>query len=55
MANLDGRRFQDIYVVDLATGERTLAVKKSRWTYGAVADRHPLPATTKTATTTPTT
>jgi dipeptidyl aminopeptidase/acylaminoacyl peptidase len=34
MANLDGRRFQDIYVVDLATGKRTLAVRKSRWTYG---------------------
>jgi dipeptidyl aminopeptidase/acylaminoacyl peptidase len=34
MASLDGRRFQDIYVVDLATGKRTLAVRKSRWTYG---------------------
>jgi dipeptidyl aminopeptidase/acylaminoacyl peptidase len=34
MASLDGRRFQDIYVVDMATGKRTLAVKKSRWTYG---------------------
>lgn len=34
MANLDGRRFQDIYVVDLATGQRTLSVTKSRWTYG---------------------
>ena len=33
MANLDGKRFQDIYVVDLATGKRTLAVRKSRWTY----------------------
>ena len=34
MANLDGKRFQDIYVIDLATGRRTLAVRKSRWTYG---------------------
>jgi dienelactone hydrolase len=38
MANLDGRRFQDIYVVDLATGTRTLAVKRSRWTYGPSPD-----------------
>jgi dienelactone hydrolase len=35
MANLDGRRFQDIYAVDLATGQRTLALTRSRWTYGA--------------------
>ncbi len=34
MANLDGKRFQDIYLVDLATGKRTLALRKSRWTYG---------------------
>ena len=34
MASLDGRRFQDIYVVDMATGKRSLAVRKSRWTYG---------------------
>jgi hypothetical protein len=33
MANLDGRRFQDLYVVDMATGGRTLAVAKSRWSY----------------------
>jgi dipeptidyl aminopeptidase/acylaminoacyl peptidase len=35
MANLDGRRFQDIYVVDMTTGARSLALRKSRWTYGA--------------------
>jgi dipeptidyl aminopeptidase/acylaminoacyl peptidase len=34
MGNLDGRRFQDVYVVDMVTGRRTLAIKKSRWTYG---------------------
>jgi len=34
MGNLDGRRYQDIYVVDLTTGKRNLAVKKSRWYTG---------------------
>ena len=29
-SNLDGRRFQDIYVIDLKTGTRTLALKKNR-------------------------
>ena len=38
MANLDGRRFQDIYVVDLATGKRTLAVKSARWYNGPSPD-----------------
>lgn len=31
--NLDGRRFEDLYVVDLRTGARRLAVKRARWTY----------------------
>jgi dipeptidyl aminopeptidase/acylaminoacyl peptidase len=31
MSNLDGRRFQDVYVVDLTTGARRLALKKNRW------------------------
>jgi hypothetical protein len=35
MANLDGRRFRDLYVIDMATGARTLAVSKSPWSYGA--------------------
>ena len=30
--NLDGRRFVDVYAIDLQTGERKLAAKKSRWT-----------------------
>jgi dipeptidyl aminopeptidase/acylaminoacyl peptidase len=36
--NLDGRRYDDIYVVDLKTGARKLAVKKTRWSYGASPD-----------------
>ena len=31
MGNLDGRRFRDIYTVDMATGERKLAMKRARW------------------------
>ena len=38
VGNLDGRRYEDIYVVDLKTGARKLAVKKSRWNYGASPD-----------------
>jgi len=30
-SNLDGRRFQDIYVIDLKTGARALALKKNRY------------------------
>jgi dipeptidyl aminopeptidase/acylaminoacyl peptidase len=30
MSNLEGKRYQDVYVVDLKTGTRKLAVKKSR-------------------------
>jgi len=30
MGNLDGRRYQDVYVIDLRTGERKLAVRKLR-------------------------
>ncbi len=30
-ANLDGRRYQDVYVVSLRTGDRKLALKKARW------------------------
>lgn len=31
MSNLDGRRYQDIYVIDTKTGTRKLALKKNRW------------------------
>jgi len=30
MSNLDGRRYQDVYVIDMQTGERRLALKKAR-------------------------
>jgi dipeptidyl aminopeptidase/acylaminoacyl peptidase len=36
--NLDGRRFQDIYVIDLATGTRRLALKRARWYNGPSPD-----------------
>jgi dipeptidyl aminopeptidase/acylaminoacyl peptidase len=32
-ASLDGRRYQDVYVIDLATGARRLALKKNRWSF----------------------
>ncbi len=32
--SLEGRRYRDIYVVDLKTGARKLAVEKNRWYYG---------------------
>jgi dipeptidyl aminopeptidase/acylaminoacyl peptidase len=38
---LDGRRYHDLYVVDLKTGERRLAVKKNRWYMGTCPEgRH---------------
>jgi dipeptidyl aminopeptidase/acylaminoacyl peptidase len=37
-ANLDGRRYQDIYVVDPATGDRRLALRKARYFEGASPD-----------------
>ena len=36
--NLDGRRYQDLYVVDLKTGTRRLAVKKNRWSFAPSPD-----------------
>lgn len=38
LGNLDGRRFQDIYVIDVRTGERRLAVKRARWYNGPSPD-----------------
>jgi dipeptidyl aminopeptidase/acylaminoacyl peptidase len=38
MGNLDGRRYQDVYVVDLKTGARKLALKKARNAFGASPD-----------------
>lgn len=36
--NLEGRRYQDIYVVDLKTGARKLALKKYRWFFTTSPD-----------------
>ena len=33
--NLDGRRYRDIYAIDLKTGSRTLAAERLRWLNGA--------------------
>lgn len=38
LSNLDGRRYQDIYVIDLQTGTRKLAVKQNRWYGGPSPD-----------------
>ena len=38
MGNLDGRRFQDIYAIDLETGQRKLAAKRVRWYTGPSPD-----------------
>jgi dienelactone hydrolase len=38
MGNLNGRRYQDIYVFDLETGERRQALKKCRWYFGPSPD-----------------
>ncbi|MBL8239302.1 MAG: S9 family peptidase [Bryobacterales bacterium] len=36
--SLNGQRFQDVYVVDLATGKRTLALQKARYFNGPSPD-----------------
>jgi dipeptidyl aminopeptidase/acylaminoacyl peptidase len=36
--SLDGRRFQDVYVINMQTGERKLMLKKSRWTFSTSPD-----------------
>jgi dipeptidyl aminopeptidase/acylaminoacyl peptidase len=38
MGNLDGRRFRDVYAVDVETGERRLAIKRARWYNGTSPD-----------------
>ena len=37
-SNLDGKRFEDVYAVNLKTGERKLAIQKARWTFGPSPD-----------------
>ncbi len=36
--NLDGKRFEDVYAVNLKTGERKLALKQARWVQGESPD-----------------
>ncbi len=36
--NIDGGQRRDLYAIDVATGERTLAVKSARWTWSASPD-----------------
>ena len=38
MGNMDGRRYRDVYVIDAATGERRLALKRARWYNGTSPD-----------------
>jgi dipeptidyl aminopeptidase/acylaminoacyl peptidase len=38
MGNLDGRRFQDVYVIDMKNGQRRLASKRVRWFSGPSPD-----------------
>jgi acetyl esterase/lipase len=41
MASLDGKRYQDVTVIDMQTGERKPALTKARWYYGPSSDgRH---------------
>jgi dipeptidyl aminopeptidase/acylaminoacyl peptidase len=37
-SNLDGRRYQDVYVIDMKTGTRTLALKKQQNSYSISTD-----------------
>ncbi len=36
--NLDGRRYRDVYVIDMQTGQRRLAAKRARWYNGVSPD-----------------
>ncbi len=36
--NLSGQRYRDIYIINLLTGEKKLALKKNRWSYEASTD-----------------
>jgi dienelactone hydrolase len=37
-SNLDGKRYEDVYVIDPNTGDRKLALRKVRWAMGASPD-----------------
>ncbi len=55
MGNMDGRRFRDVYVVDPATGERKLALKRARWSTTAPRRTASRSSITRTATSSSTT
>jgi dipeptidyl aminopeptidase/acylaminoacyl peptidase len=38
MGNLSGQRFRDVYAIDMATGERRLAMRRARWYNGVSPD-----------------
>ena len=38
LGNLEGRRYQDIFVIDLKTGDPKLVLKKNRWYFGSSPD-----------------
>ncbi|MGW8268337.1 MAG: S9 family peptidase, partial [Longimicrobiales bacterium] len=38
MANLDGRRYRDVYAIDMRTGERERILEKVRWSYDLSPD-----------------
>jgi len=38
MSNLDGRSFQDVYAIDMRTGEREMILEKVRWSYDISPD-----------------
>ena len=40
--NLDGREFEDVHVIDMQTGARKLALKKSRWNFDPSPDGNSL-------------
>jgi dipeptidyl aminopeptidase/acylaminoacyl peptidase len=42
IGNLDGRRYRDVYVIDLQTGQRRLALKRARWYNGVSPDGNSL-------------
>jgi len=37
-ASLDGRRYQDIYIIDMKSGKRRVALKKQRWSFNVSPD-----------------
>ncbi len=38
MGNLEGRRYQDVYAINMKTGEKNLIMEKSRWSYDLSPD-----------------